>query len=161
MKKLWNKNRVLFMLIMILIVCFIAILIVALTFFYSKDASPYGSRLDKIEKYPISAKDKEKYKDSVLNNEHVKKVSYDMNVRTIYIKIEFDNEISLKDAKEIANNSLELIGEKNLKYYDVEFTLQNDEFTIFGAKNSVIDHVAWNNNKKIETTEEDEAKNEK
>lgn len=155
MKKLWNKNRVLFVLIMILIVCFIAIICVALTFFYSKNTSPYGTRLEKVDKYPITAKDKESYKDAVLNKEHVKKVSLNIKVRTIYIKIDFDNEISLDDAKKVAESSLDLISKKNLKYYDIEFILSSDNFTIFGAKNAVIDHVSWNNNKKVETEEED------
>lgn len=156
MKKLWNKNRVLFVLIMILIVCFISIVLVALTFFYSKDASPYGTRLNNVKKYPITQTDKDKYKDKVIETKHVKKVSINIKVRTIYIKIEFDNDISLEDAKAVAEDSLKLISKKNLKYYDVEFILQNDDFTIFGAKNSVIDHVSWNNNTKIEKDEDDD-----
>ena len=39
MKKLWKNNRVVFVLVIILIICFIAICSVALTFFYSKDTN--------------------------------------------------------------------------------------------------------------------------
>ena len=46
MKKLWKNNKVVFVLVIILILCFIAICSVALTFFYSKDTNEYGNRLD-------------------------------------------------------------------------------------------------------------------
>ena len=156
MKKLWNQNRVLFMLIMILIICFVAILIVALTFFYSKNVSNYGARLDEIEKYPITDKFKDTYKETVLESEKVKKVSLTIQGRIIYINIKFDDSIELEDAKTVAINSLDLFEDDLLDYYDIEFYLISDNFTIFGAKNAVIDHVSWNNNREVIEEEEEE-----
>ena len=71
MKKLWKNNRVVFVLVIILIICFISIIGVTLTFFYSKDTSTYGNRLDNIEKYPVSNEIKASYKDKMLENENV------------------------------------------------------------------------------------------
>ncbi|MBE6148019.1 MAG: hypothetical protein E7167_00705 [Firmicutes bacterium] len=158
MKKLWKNNRVLFMLILILFICFIAIVVVALTFFYSKDVDSYGSRLADIEKYPITSKVKSSYKETVLENEGVSKVSLNIKGRILYVHLEFDENVSLEDAKAIANNSIELFGEDNLSYYDIEFVLKSDNFTILGAKNAIIDHVSWNNNREVE---EEEVTNEK
>ena len=155
MKKLWNQNRVLFMLVMILIICFVAILIVALTFFYSKNVSSYGSRLDGIENYPIKEKFKNSYKETVLENKNVKKVSITVQGRIIYINIKFDDSIELEDAKTVAIKSLDLFDEKLLSYYDIEFNLASNKFIIFGAKNAVIDHVSWNNNKEVVKEEEE------
>lgn len=155
MKKLWNQNRVLFMLIIILIVCFVAILIVALTFFYSKNVSNYGSRLDGIDDYPITEKFKDSYKETVLESKSVKKVSITIKGRIIYINIKFDDTIELEDAKTVAINSLDLFEDDILKFYDIEFNLTSDNFTIFGAKNAIIDHVSWNNNREVVKEEEE------
>jgi len=157
MKKLWNKNRVLVMLLVVLLVCFIAILVVALTFFYSKDVSPYGPRADDLSKHKISDKAKDKFKDTLVENEHVSKVTIKTKVRTIYVRIEFDKDTSLDDAKKVAEGSLSLFSKKILKYYDVEFTLKIDDFVILGAKNSVIDHISWNNNREIKEEEEEKS----
>lgn len=158
MRKLWKENRVLFLLLVILLICFIAIVVVALTFFYSKDVSSYGSRLADIEKYPITNKDKDTYKETVLENEGVTKVSFNIKGRVIYVHIEFDETVSIEDAKAIANNSIELLGEDNISYYDIEFVLKSKDYTILGAKNAIIDHVSWNNNREVEEEEETDEK---
>lgn len=159
MKKLWNENRVLFLLIVILCVCFIAIVAVALTFFYSKDVGSYGTRLDGIEKYPITKKIKNNYQEKVLENEGVTKVSINTRGRVVYIHITFDETIDVEDAKKIAESSLELIDEDLINFYDIDFVLKSDNYVILGAKNTTIDFVSWNNNREIE--EEEEVKDEK
>ncbi|MBQ6841468.1 MAG: hypothetical protein IJO63_05085 [Bacilli bacterium] len=154
MKKLWKENRVLFMLIIILFVCFCAIVAVALTFFYSKDVGSYGSRLDGIENYPIKDKDKSTYKETLLENEHVSKVSLSIKGRIIYVHIYYDETTDVEDAKAIATNSVDLFSEDILSYYDIEFVVHCENATIFGAKNAIIDHVSWNNNREVEEEEE-------
>lgn len=158
MKKMWKENRVLFMLMIILVICFIAIVVVALTFFYSKDVSSYGSRLENIEDYPITDKDKSTYKETLLENESIKKVSITIKGRIIYIHVNFDETISLEDAKAVIVNSLDLFSEEILSYYDIEFVLRSENFTILGAKNAIIDHVSWNNNREEEEEEETDEK---
>ena len=98
MKKLWKNNRVVFVLVIILIICFISIIGVTLTFFYSKDTSTYGNRLDNIEKYPVSNEFKASYKDKMLENENVKSINFDIKGRIIYITINFDENIDLEKA---------------------------------------------------------------
>ena len=146
------------MLITILIVCFLAIIIVALTFFYSKNVSNYGSRLEGIEKYEITDKMKSNFKDSILENENVKKVSFNVIGRIIYIHIDFDENIELENAKTVVVNSLEIFADNILSYYDIDFDLKSDNFVIFGAKNAVTDHISWNNNRDvpIDDTENEE-----
>ena len=156
MKKLWRQNRVLLMLLIILFTCFIAIMVVALTFFYSKDVSSYGSRLDDISKYEISKDFLNDYKEKILANEGVNKVTINNKGRIYYVHITFDENISLDNAKKIAESSLELFGEKNLSYYDIEFSLRGKDFVIFGAKNSVAENISWNNNRDISEDEEEE-----
>lgn len=154
MKKLWRENRVLMLLLTILLICFIAIICVAITFFYSKNVSSYGSRLDDIDKHPVTEKFKNKYEDAVYENEGVKKVKINIKGRVIYVHLTFEDEVSLEDAKSIAYDSLELFEEDTLSYYDINFALKNSEFLIYGSKNSITDHVSWNNNTEIVEEEE-------
>ncbi|MBE6155543.1 MAG: hypothetical protein E7164_02155 [Firmicutes bacterium] len=156
MKKLWKENRVLFILWIILFICFMAIVSVALTFFYSKDVSSYGPRLEGIENHPITSEDKNTYKETMLENENVTKVSFNLQKRVIYIHIDFDAEISVEDAKAIVNNSVNLFSEDILSYYDFQFVLESENFTIIGSKNAIVDYVSWNNNREVVEEETDE-----
>lgn len=158
MKKLWKQNRVLFMLIIVLIICFIAILSVALTFFYSKDVSNYGSRLKDIEDYPITETFQKEYKESLLENERVLKSNFLIKGRIVYITINFDDQISLDEAKSVATKTLDKFSEDLLAYYDLQFILKSDNFNIMGAKNSIVDHISWNNNLEIKNEDQSEEK---
>lgn len=158
MKKLWKQNRVLFMLIIVLIICFIAILCVALTFFYSKDVSNYGSRLKNIEDYPITETFQKEYKESLLENERVLKSNFLIKGRIVYITINFDDQISLDEAKSVATKTLDKFSEDLLAYYDLQFILKSDNFNIMGAKNSIVDHISWNNNLEIKNEDQSEEK---
>ena len=106
----------------------------------------------------MTDKDKNEYKETLLENENVKKVSINIKGRIIYIHINFDDEIGLEDAKSLVINSLDLFSEDILNYYDIEFVLKSDNYTILGAKNAIIDHVSWNNNREIEEEEETDEK---
>lgn len=158
MKKLWKQNRVLFMLIVILVICFITIVSVALTFFYSKEVDSYGNRLKDIDKYPISESFQKEYKDSLLENENVVKSSLLVKGRVIYVNATFDDAIGLEEAKNVITKTLDQFSEDILSYYDIQFILKSDNFTIIGAKNAVIDHISWNNN--LELPEEESNENE-
>ena len=149
MKKIWKQNRVLFMLIIILILCFIAIITVSLTFFYSKNTSKYGSRLDDIEKYPITNEFKEEVENNLLENESITKVSINVIGRVIYINVTLDEKIKLEKAEEIMTDSLDLFTDEIKGYYDIEYVLKSENFTIIGAKNPLVDHIVWNNNREV------------
>ena len=158
MKKLWKSNRVVFVLVIILIVCFIAICSVALTFFYSKDTNEYGNRLNGIEKHPISSELKSNYKEKLLANESVKSVEFNTKGRIIYVNIKFDENISLDNAKKLVEDNLNLFSEDILSYYDLQFILSSDNFTIMASKNVASEKISWNNNTPIKEEENEEEK---
>ena len=158
MKKLWKSNRVVFVLVIILIICFIAICSVALTFFYSKDTNEYGNRLNGIEKHPISSELKSNYKEKLLANESVKSVEFNTKGRIIYVNIKFDENISLDNAKKLVEDNLNLFSEDILSYYDLQFILSSDNFTIMASKNVASEKISWNNNTPIKEEENEEEK---
>lgn len=158
-KEIWRNNCVLFVLFIILIICFIAIVTVALTYFVGSEKSPYGNRLDNKVELP---KDFEKNMASALNeDEFIKEANVRLAIRTIYVTIDFENDISLEDAQEKALASLDLVDEKLLEYYDFNYILSQDKsednagFTIMGARNSNGTGFVWNNNNIPEEDEEE------
>lgn len=158
MKKLWKENRVLLMLFVILIICFIAIISVALTFFYNKNVTEYGNRLDHIKEHEVSKDFLDKYENELLDNESISKVNVHVKGRIIYVNIDFKDDIELDAAKELVTKSLESFEEKVISYYDIEFILDSSNFTIIGAKNNINDYIAWNNNTEIPEEEEENEK---
>lgn len=157
-KEIWRNNKVLFVLFIILIICFAAIVTVALSYFVGTEKSPYGNRLDNKVKLPKTfEKDIEKSLDA---DEIIKKSDVRLSVRTIYITIEFENNVTLDQAKDKAISCLEFITEEQLEYYDINYILtkekteESEGFTIMGARNSFGTGVVWNNNKPIVEDEE-------
>ena len=154
MKKIWKENRVLFMLILILIVCFIAICSVVASYFVGTHKSVYGDRLT--NKFTVEKTDKTEYINKLEEDKLVKKADMRISIRTIYIDIEFIEEATLVEAQSKAALSLENIDDTILEYYDVNFILRKEKseksegFVIMGAKNSKSTEVSWNNNTIIE-----------
>lgn len=146
------------MLIIILVICFITIVSVALTFFYSKEVDSYGNRLKDIEDYPISESFQKDYKDKLLEKENVLKATLLIKGRIVYVTIDFDDQIGLEEAKNVATKTLDEFSEDILSYYDIQFILKSENFTIIGAKNAVIDHISWNNNLEVKKEDNDEEK---
>ena len=125
MKKLWKNNQVLVLLFGVLLLCLIAIIVVAISFLRPTGSDP---RLKDIKDYKISQKVQDAYKESLLDNENVTTASLNVNdkSRVIYISISFDEETNLSTAKDVAAKSLELFEEKYLKYYEFNFVIKSE-----------------------------------
>jgi hypothetical protein len=77
-------------------------------------------------------------------------VDFNIKGRIIYVEIKFDENITLDNAKKLVENSMSLFDEDTLSYYDVQFIIQSDNFTIMASKNSAAENISWNNNTPIE-----------
>ena len=160
LKKMWNENRILFVLFLILIVCFIAICLVVFSYFIGSNKSVYGNRLNGEVK--ISDKQEKDYIDALKSGDMVSDVTWRKGVRTIFITIKFNDKASLVEAESKAVASLEKIEEKILKYYDINFIIMQDKvsgdetkgFTIMGSSNVNGSGVVWSNNTEIVEEEE-------
>lgn len=159
-KALWQKNKVLIVLLLILLACLIAIAIVCITFFLGGSKSTYGDRLKDIDKYPITDTLKSDYKTSLEADELIDKVTIKTSGgRVIYIRLEFIPDTTLVEAQSKAIDSVAKFSEDILSYYDLNFTLycpasENSEgFTIMGSHNVSGTGVIWNNNTQVESVE--------
>lgn len=157
-KEIWQNNKIIFVLLIILIVCFIAIISVSLSYFVGSEKSPYGNRLDNMVK--ISNEQKNNVIDTLKKDSLIKNATFRQSIRTIYISITFNEGINLDGAKEKAVSCLDLFSDEILKYYDVNFILSSDsskeeeKFNIMGCRNSNGNGVYWNNNTQIVEEEE-------
>ncbi len=153
-KKNKSKNRqdntMLFILIGILVVCFIVIGILFYKYFYGGVSSTkYGNRLDGISEYKLSDSLEDDVKSLYEKESSVNKVSVTLEGKIIYITLDFKESIKTDKAKTLAVKALDKIGKENLTYYEVQFILtysgetENKNFPIFGSKNANSLKVVW------------------
>ena len=160
-KELWTKNKILWVLLFILLICFITIIVVSFTFFFGGNESEYGDRLKELESHEIAESFKSEYEEVLENDELISDASIRISGRIIYINIKFNNDTPLFEAQSKATASLEKFTDDILNYYDINFILlcdatdNSDGFTILGARNVSGSGIVWNNNTKIESEEEE------
>lgn len=145
-----QDNRVLWVLLGILGVCFLAIGILFYRYFYAgTSSSKYGERLDGIENYPLSKTLEKDIQDLYKDNTEIDKVTVTNEGKIVYITINFTKSIKVTTAEDLAIKSLDKVGEKNLTYYDVQYILtysgteENANFPVFGSKSASSLKVVW------------------
>ena len=160
LKKIWQENSILFVLLFILIACVIAISIVVITYFVGDSSSKYGDRLEGIEDYPFDSNTQDDIIAKIKENEIVEDVTMRVSGKIIYITITFIPETTLVEGESIALSSLDYFSEETLSFYDLEYmieaeaTEETEGFKIIGAKNvSGTGGIVWNNNTQIEDEE--------
>ena len=149
--KVKQDNTMLWILIIILFVCFLMIGFLFYKYFYSGiSTSKYGdTRLEGIENYPLSENLEEEINDLYKDESSVNKVKIDVQGKIIYIIIDFKEAVKVDTARSSANKALEKIGEDNLKFYEIQYVLtysgeeENNNFPIFGSKNANSLKVIW------------------
>ena len=146
-----QDNTMLWILIAILVVCFIMIGFLFYKYFYSGiSTSKYGdTRLEGIEKYPLSKTLQEDIGSLYKSEKTVGEVKVNVEGRIIYIDIDFISSLKVDTAKSLAAKALTKIGEENLKFYEVQFVLtysgkdENKNFPLFGSKSASSLKVVW------------------
>lgn len=158
-KKLWEQNRVLFVLFVIILVCLILILGVFLKYFFGAASSSYGDRLDGINEVEVTDELKTNFISSLQSDELVEKASMNTKGKIIYITINFKDGVSLVEAQSKALASLQTFEEKYLNFYDFQYTLKGNKtensngFLIMGARNVNGTGLIWNNNTEVKNEE--------
>ena len=163
LKKIWQENSVLFVLLFILIACLIAISVVVVTYFIGDSSSKYGDRLEGIENYPFDEDMQNEIIAQIEENEIVESVTMRVSGKVIYITITFAPATTLVEGQSVALASLDYFNEETLSFYDLEYMIEADDtedaegFQIIGAKNvSGTGGIVWNNNTEFDKEEETE-----
>ena len=156
-KKIWQENSILFVLLFIIIACVIAISVVVVTYFIGDSSSNYGDRLDGIEDYPFDEDMQNDIISQIEESEIVDAATIRVSGKIIYINITFVPETTLVEGQSIALASLDYFSEEILSFYDLEYMIQaeateeSEGFQIIGARNvSGTGGIVWNNNTEFE-----------
>ena len=153
-KKKKNKqdNTMLWILIGILVVCFIMIGFLFYKYFYSGiSTSKYGeNRLEGIENYKLSDTLNDDIAAIYKDEKTIDKSIVHVEGRIVYINLLFKSVPKVDAAKTLATKALDKIGEENINYYEVQYTImysgeeENVEFQpIFGSKKVNSTKVVW------------------
>lgn len=152
-KKVLKHNKVMLVLGIILVLCFIALLYILVKYFYTGiNGNAYGDRLENVENYKLDKDIENQVKKIYKDNDSVGEVGLIIQGKIIYISIDFIKAIKLDDAKSLALKSLDVFSEEEKKFYDIQFTLtannidENASFPTMGAKNASSSVVVWLNN---------------
>lgn len=153
LKKIWQENSVLFVLLLILIACVVAMSVVVIKYFVGDSSSKYGDRLENIEEHPFTDEIKNEIIAKIKEDELVSNASLRSSGKTIYVAITFDSKVTLVEAQSKALASVDFFSENILEFYDLEYMIKADStensegFQIMGSHNvGGTGGIVWNNN---------------
>lgn len=153
LKKIWQENSVLFVLLLILIACVVAMSVVVIKYFVGDSSSKYGDRLENIEEHPFTDEIKNEIIAKIKEDELVSNASLRSSGKTIYVAITFDSKVTLVEAQSKALASVDFFSENILEFYDLEYMINADStensegFQIMGSHNvGGTGGIVWNNN---------------
>ncbi len=161
LKKIWQENSILFVLLFIVIACIIAICVVVVTYFIGDSSSKYGDRLEGIENYPFEEDLQDDILDKIKELEIVLDAQMRISGKIVYLTITFAPETTLVEGQSVALSSLDYFSEELLSFYDIQFMIEADPteesegFKLIGSRNvSGTGGIVWNNNTEFEVEEE-------
>lgn len=154
MKKFYKENRVFVILMGIALIC-IAIICGMMLWYVvnssTKDA--YGNRLDGIGDVKIEKKRVTEMESSISEMEHVQEVTINIHGKIINFNIDFDNETTSDEVKNVAIKCLEYFEEDYRNYYDMQFLFtksdsedSEEKFPVLGYIKAGKTTITWSNN---------------
>lgn len=110
--------------------------------------STKNTRLDDISKHKLTKKEISLVKEKIQELENVEDVDVFSNVKIIKIIVKLSEDVDFEAVKEKSNESIPLISEENLKYYDVEiyYESNNKESEVYpkiGYKHKTQEAFVW------------------
>ena len=142
-----KKHKKLCVVGLILVILLIMLVLILKRFSVDYSLDEYGDRLEGIEKVEIKKSESDKLVSDIKDLDQVKKVNYRLKGRLVYIEIEFNEDVSVETAKEIASKSLDYFTDKQKSFYDFEFILSNEKdaegYPELGSKHKSSDSIVW------------------
>ena len=110
--------------------------------------STKNTRLDDISKHKLTKKEISLVKEKIQELENVEDVDVFSNVKIIKIIVKLSEDVDFEAVKAKSNESIPLISEDNLKYYDVEiyYESNNKESEVYpkiGYKHKTQEAFVW------------------
>ncbi len=145
-----QDNTMLWILLGILLVCFLLIGYLFWRYFYAgSSTSKYGdTRLQGIENYPLSENLESDIAAIYKDEKSFDKVTVHVEGKIIYINLVFKTSLKADAAESLAAKALGPIGTENLTFYEVQYLLTysgegDNVFPILGSKSNTSTKVTW------------------
>ena len=139
-KRVWNDNKVLLVLAIVLICCIGIIIGVSIVYGYGSHKTDFDKKANINEKLLTDVKE------HLEKNENVSKANVKLITKIIYANIEFANGTKMYDAKKVAESSLSVFSADDLNECDIQFIISSGEsYTLMGAKNKGSNELIWGN----------------
>lgn len=154
-----KKHKMTFFVIVLFVILTIG-LYYAYNLFFTNGGKPvYGDRLDGIEEVSLSKETISEIEKNTKESKSVKEVSSNVSGRTLNIVITVNDDLSIKDAKKIGEESFKNLSEKQIKYYSIQIFVKKDNedennFPIIGYKQKDNTNISWSKDRKVETKNE-------
>ena len=161
-KKRFKKIKIGYIFAFVIIIAFVVVILKLVL--PSSGVNKYGDRLEGIKDYPVSDKAKNKVIKNIKDREQVESCSIDIQGKIINVIFTVKKDVSIDDARNIANESLGEFSEKIKGYYDIQFMIKKKdeegrketktiddetkeitiyEFPIMGYKNKKAEGIVW------------------
>lgn len=121
----------------------------------------YGDRLDGMDEYKLSTTFFDTLISKIKENEKIINATYELHGKIINLMLTVNNEISVSNAKEIANSTISLFSNNELSFYSLQvYILKEDEslnnFPIIGYKGVESKELVFTNDREITVSEENQ-----
>lgn len=151
--------------IIIFVAIIVLLFVIVLLLTLGNGGNKYGNRLKGIDKISFTKKDKNKFVNSIKSNENVNSASIDIQGKIIYVIVDVKENVSVEDAQNIVNGSLENLSDAVKGFYDINALVtkkeevpvetvsvdsegkekkeSNKSFPISGYKNNSSENIVW------------------
>ena len=153
MKKFIKEHYILVIIGFLVILFLVFIFIGFRKMYFTSNGDVYGNRLEGIEKVPIKDDVLDKAKKELLDSEKVENVTIRLQGKIVYFTIDYKEDVSIDQAKEIATKTLTEFTEEQKKFYDFSYFLtqskvkDSDSYPTMGNKHPKKATIAWLKNR--------------
>ena len=127
MKKFIKEHYILVIIGFLVILFLVFIFIGFRKMYFTSNGDVYGNRLEGIEKVPIKDDVLDKAKKELLDSEKVENVTIRLQGKIVYFTIDYKEDVSIDQAKEIATKTLTEFTEEQKKFYDFSYLFRMKE----------------------------------
>lgn len=153
MKKFIKEHYILVIIGFLVILFLVFIFIGFRKMYFTSNGDVYGNRLEGIEKVPIKDDVLDKAKKELFDSEKVENVTIRLQGKIVYFTIDYKEDVSIDQAKEIATKTLTEFTEEQKKFYDFSYFLtqskvkDSDSYPTMGNKHPKNATIAWLKNR--------------
>ena len=155
--KFIRKNKYTIIAIIILMLLVVVSFYVKNIFVPDEGKASYGNRLDGISEHKLSDELFTKISDKLKEDEKVVEVNNKVHGKIINLIITVNNDVSIDDAKNIANSTISMFEDNELSFYSLQVYLKKEDkslnnFPIIGYKGTEASGLVFTKDRDITQT---------